>query len=327
MAYFTYGNKEYNVTDTLEYVTLADSFVRNKIGTGHGEAKLYVGNESKELLTFFGDFNCKCFFKKVDFEEFLDDAKDEFMEPEQDYVKKEEMPSIYQSLRFVIDQINDDILWFDIYRVPVEPPRVYINCQKNIYYDLMRSLGLPNISYLSVLKLKCNENDETIFYFKIFIDYETELVQYTIKKEENQEEEIKKDPTINKKTKEALIKSRTGQGEFRQKLLQECAFCPFTMVSDERLLVASHIKPWYASDDKEKVDPKNGFLFTPTFGRLFERGFITFEDDKTLVVSPWISPINQKRLNIYTGKIIESLPLNNKRKGYLKFHREYIFKF
>ena len=162
MAYFTFQNKEFNVTDTLECVTLADSFVRNKIGTGHGEAKLYVGNESKELLEFFGDFNCKCFFRKEDFEEYLDDAKDEFMEPEQDYVKKDEMPSIYQSLRFVVDQINDDVLWFDMYRVPVEPPRVYINSTKNIYYDLMRNLGLPNISYLSVLKLRCNETGDTV---------------------------------------------------------------------------------------------------------------------------------------------------------------------
>lgn len=327
MAYFTYLGNEYDVTNTLECITLADSFVKNKIGSGHGEAKLYVGNESKELLDFFGNFNCKCFFKKEDFVEYLNDAKDEYMNPEQDYVKKEEMPSIYQSLKFVVDQINEDVLWFDMYRVSVEPPRVYINSTKNIYYDLMRSLGLPNISYLSVLKLECAESKETVYYFKMFIDYKSELVQYVIQKEEAQEESIKNDLTKNRRTKESLINSRIGQGEYRQKLLQECPFCPFTMVSDERLLVASHIKPWYASNDKEKVDPKNGFLFTPTFDRLFDRGFITFEDDKTLVVSPWVSPMNQKRLGIYTGKLIDSLPLDNKRKEYLEFHREYIFKY
>ena len=327
MAYLTIDGKHYDVTNTLECVTLADSFVKNKIGSGHGEAKLYVGNESPDLLEFFGDFNCKCFFRREDFEEYLQDAKDEFQEPEQEYVRKEDMPSIYQNLKFVAEQINEEYLWFDMYRVNVEPPRVYINSTKNIYYDLMRSLGLPNISYLSVLKLICNETQENVYYFKMFIDYKTELVQYVIKKEEEQEEIIKKDPTKNSRTKESLIKSRIGQGEYRQKLLQECPFCPFTMVSDERLLVASHIKPWYASDDKEKVDPKNGFLFTPTFDRLFDRGFITFEDDKTLVVSPWISPMNQKRLGIYTGKVIDALPLDEKRKEYLEFHREYIFKY
>ena len=57
------------------------------------------------------------------------------------------------------------------------------------------------------------------------------------------------------------------------------------------------------------------------------RNIVPFEDDKTLIVSPWISPMNQKRLGIYTGKIIEKLPLDDKRKKYLAFHREFIFKY
>ena len=98
------------------------------------------------------------------------------------------------------------------------------------------------------------------------------------------------------------------------------------MVNDERLLVASHIKPWVKADDKEKIDPKNGFMLTPTYDRLFDRGFITFMSDRTLVVSPWISPMNQKRLGIYSGKMIERLPMDEKREAYLKYHREFVFK-
>ena len=37
--------------------------------------------------------------------------------------------------------------------------------------------------------------------------------------------------------------------------------------------------------------------------------------------------MNQKRLGIYTGKVIDALPLDEKRKEYLEFHREYIFKY
>lgn len=326
MAYLIYNGKNYNVENTLEYITLADSFVKNKIGKGHGEAKLYVGNENEEMLDFFGDFNCKCIFKKSDFVSYLEDAEQEFLTPEQDYVRKEEMPDIYQNLMFMVDQFKEEILPFEIYRVPVEPPRVYINCKNNIYYEFMRNLGLPNISYVSVLKLRSDEGD-ILYYFKMFVDYKTDLIQYIFTKEDEQENIILNDTKKSEKTKDALVKARIGQGDYRRKLLEECPFCPFTMVSDERLLVASHIKPWYASDDKEKMDPKNGFLFTPTFDRLFDRGFITFEDDKTLVVSPWISPLNQKRLGIYTGKLIEKLPLDEKRKAYLEFHREYIFKY
>ncbi len=98
------------------------------------------------------------------------------------------------------------------------------------------------------------------------------------------------------------------------------------MVNDERLLIASHIKPWSKSNDKEKIDPKNGFMFTPTFDKLFDKGFITFDENKTLFVSPWLSPMNQKRLGIYDGKEIPKLPLDDKRKLYLCYHREHIFK-
>ena len=49
-------------------------------------------------------------------------------------------------------------------------------------------------------------------------------------------------------------------------------------------------------------------------------------DDKKLIVSPWLSPMNQKRLCIYTGLVVSKLPLDEKRKEYLKYHREYVFK-
>ena len=141
-----------------------------------------------------------------------------------------------------------------------------------------------------------------------------------------QEKKINENTEINDKTKKTMINARIGQGEYRNKLLLECPFCPFTMVNDERLLIASHIKPWAKSNNEEKIDPKNGFMLTPTFDRLFDQGFITFEDDKKLVVSPWVSPMNQKRLGIQTGMIISNLPLDDKRKEYLKYHRENIYK-
>lgn len=58
------NNKKFIIVDTLEYITLADSFVKdNKIGTGHGEAKLYVGNIGNRLTNFFNNFqDINCFF-------------------------------------------------------------------------------------------------------------------------------------------------------------------------------------------------------------------------------------------------------------------------
>ena len=36
------ANETYEVLDALNNITLADSFVKNKTGTGHGEAKLLL---------------------------------------------------------------------------------------------------------------------------------------------------------------------------------------------------------------------------------------------------------------------------------------------
>lgn len=320
------NGEQYELIDTLECITLADSFVKNKIGFGHGEAKLYVGNENNRLISFLKEINkSKCFFRKSDFREYLHSAKAEFMEPQQDYVKKAEMTEIYDCLDFAINQFPCERLLFDSYRVEVAPPRVYINSKSN-YYDFVRSLVLPNISYLSIMKLRDTE-EKIFYYFKVFFNNESDVCSHIYKEELEQIALINQSSKLSDKHKISLIEASTGQGEYRKKIVAECRICPFTNVSDERLLVATHIKPWALSNEQEKIDPKNGFLFTPTFEFLFEKGFISFDDDKILMVSPWLSPANQENLNIYNGKYIERLPLDSKRRVYLGFHREYIFKY
>ena len=120
-------------------------------------------------------------------------------------------------------------------------------------------------------------------------------------------------------------KTRKGQAKYRQKLLDECPACPITKVADDRLLIASHIKPYAHSDSDEKYDPKNGFMFTPTYDWLFDKGFISFTDDKKMMVSIWISPMNCSRLQINEGKSVPLLPVSG-RESYLAYHRDNIFK-
>lgn len=51
------NNVCYNVIDAKEKMTVPDCWVlRNKIGTAHGEAKFFIGNESELLFNFFDDF-------------------------------------------------------------------------------------------------------------------------------------------------------------------------------------------------------------------------------------------------------------------------------
>ena len=75
----------------------------------------------------------------------------------------------------------------------------------------------------------------------------------------------------------------------------------------------------------EKTDPMNGFMFTPTIDRLFDRGFLSFTDDKKTILSPFLSNMTYSKLGISNNKIIQHLPIDG-RQEYLKYHRENILK-
>lgn len=98
------------------------------------------------------------------------------------------------------------------------------------------------------------------------------------------------------------------------------------MINDERLLVASHIKPWAVATDRERLDPKNGFMLSPLFDRLFDRGFMTFTPDRRIMLSKWISPANKARLGVKEGQFVQLLPLDPEREEYMRFHRTSVFK-
>ncbi len=315
--------RRFEVLDSLNNITLADSFVKNKLGRGHGEAKLYVGNESVRLFCFFDSFDRYCFFIRDDFRKFLFDARFEYLNPQQDYVLAAQMPQKFNYLEEVLSGFESGRLYFRIYRKDVEPPRVYIQSDSE-FYEYMREVALPNISYLSVMKVK-DSSGNIMYYFRIFIDYRADIVRYESPRDVEAEERIN-DSDIPVERKRTLIQARSGQGLYRRKLLEECQFCPISFINDERLLIASHIKPWVDSTDAEKIDPKNGLALCPNYDAMFDKGFMTFDPDKKLIVSPWISPMNQRRLGIYTGMKIMKLPLDAEREIYMQFHRENVYK-
>jgi hypothetical protein len=86
--------------------------------------------------------------------------------------------------------------------------------------------------------------------------------------------------------KESLVLSRRGQGTFRRRVQLFESSCRVTGVTAEKLLVASHIKPWSASDDLERLDGNNGLFLSPHVDRLFDKGFISFTKGGRLEISP-----------------------------------------
>ena len=318
------NNQEFNVLDTKEKITIADSFVvrQNKIGGGNGEAKLYIGQDNQETRSFFGNngFAIPCFLIKQDLLKYLEETKVEYLKPEQPYLNKDILPTLWNERKAKIEALPEKIEFEVFEQTQISGPRVYVNSRDNAY-KIIRELSLPNITFISVIKL-LDENGKLNYYFRLFADYFGEAEHpYIIEKEQEKIAEAE----IDKTQKAQLYRARVGQGEYRIKLLEQCPFCPITLVSDDRLLTASHIKPWAVSNDFEKTDPKNGFMLTPTFDRLFDRGFLSFTNDKKTILSPFLSNMTYSKLGISDNKIIPHLPIDG-REAYLEFHRNKILK-
>ena len=111
------ANKQYDIIETKEKMTVPDCFVlsANKIGGGHGEAKFYVGNDNKELRDFFGDkgFKLNCFLLKKDLLKYMKDCKSEYENPEQPYQKKSEMPKLWEERVAKIEKLQE-VIYFKL---------------------------------------------------------------------------------------------------------------------------------------------------------------------------------------------------------------------
>lgn len=277
---------------------------------------------------FYGGegFNAKCFILKKDLKAYINAIKTEYMNPTQDYRGKDELADLWESRMQKVEQLQE-VIEFSIHdQTQIEGPRGYVNSNDEGYY-LIRELSLPLVSYVSAMKL-ADKMGSSIFYWKLFADFEaiadkeSALVfRYGKKGEIAQRQELQKEKKENE-----LNKARIGQGSYRDKLLEECPFCPITMINDERLLIASHIKPWAVSNNKEKTDPKNGYMLSPLYDKLFDRGFMTFTDERHVMISNWLSPKNQKRIGINNDQFVQLLPMDEERKKYLAYHRDCVFK-
>ncbi|ASL64004.1 HNH endonuclease [Bacillus cereus] len=128
---------------------------------------------------------------------------------------------------------------------------------------------------------------------------------------------------ITETEKDQVIKSRIGQAVFKKALLTREKKCGLCGVTDERFLFASHIKPWSQSNHKERLDVNNGLLLCPNHDALFDKGYISFNEDGRILISESVDEATNVFLNINETMKIK---MNNSQKKYIKWHREKIFK-
>ena len=93
--------------------------------------------------------------------------------------------------------------------------------------------------------------------------------------------------SLTEKERDAYIKARIGQGVFREKLINLWqGACSVTGCEQLDILIASHIKPWSkCPTSKEATDMMNGLLLIPNLDSLFDKGFISFDNDGAILFS------------------------------------------
>ena len=126
-------------------------------------------------------------------------------------------------------------------------------------------------------------------------------------------------PGLTETERSYLRSARIGQGQFRKNLLTNFkGVCPVTGIKDERLLVASHIKPWKICTNAERLDAHNGILFSALADQLFDQGLVTFADNGEVMSSPSLSASDRINSGIDNwGK----LKLSERSKRYMEYHR------
>nr|WP_257580885.1 HNH endonuclease signature motif containing protein [Shewanella algae] len=134
-------------------------------------------------------------------------------------------------------------------------------------------------------------------------------------------ESIVSEDNVTDTDKATLIKTRIGQGNFRQKLISLWGGCAVTGYKDASMLVASHIKPWRASSNVERLDGYNGLLLLPTLDKAFDSGFISFDLAGRILISPLL--LEPESLGISETMSVNLKPENQ---AYMEFHRDSVFR-
>jgi len=76
---------------------------------------------------------------------------------------------------------------------------------------------------------------------------------------------------------------------------------------------------------EDHLDGETGLLLTPTVDHLFDRGFISFENDGELLISPIVHRESLRRIGIPTNERRNVGGFTEGQRRYLEFHREAVF--
>jgi putative restriction endonuclease len=137
--------------------------------------------------------------------------------------------------------------------------------------------------------------------------------------------DIAADTSVRETERQAIVRARVGQGLFKERVSKIETRCRLTGVENPVHLVASHCKPWRDSTNQERLDGENGLLLTPSIDHLFDRGFIGFENNGRLIISPVAHRPSLQRMGVDTEQVVNVGGFSAGQRNFLDFHRNSVF--
>jgi len=99
-------------------------------------------------------------------------------------------------------------------------------------------------------------------------------------------------------------------------------------LSDQRLLVASHIIPW-SKDKSNRLNPSNGLCLSAIHDKAFDKGLISLTDNLEIILSKEIKKQKQDfavaAFFKFEGKTIDSPEKFSPGASFVTYHRKNIF--
>jgi putative restriction endonuclease len=138
------------------------------------------------------------------------------------------------------------------------------------------------------------------------------------------EQVVEQDSAISETEREAIVRARRGQGVFKDRVMFIEKRCRITGVENPVHLIASHCKPWRDSTNEERINGENGLLLTPSIDRLFDRGFIGFDNSGTLIISPVAHRPSLQRMGIETQGLVNVGGFTEGQRAFLEYHRNMV---
>ncbi len=147
------------------------------------------------------------------------------------------------------------------------------------------------------------------------------LVQW----EEYELARVAEDARLDETARQAVVLARRGQGLFKENVRQRETRCRLTGVDRPEHLRASHCKPWRDADNRERLDVDNGLLLTPDADHLFDRGFLSFDDNGDVLVSPVAHLPSLTRMGLDPSKLGNVGRFSAAQRSFLALHRDGAF--